>query len=284
MQSRRAGLAEHGDCAATTTKITQPGDSTRQTTSTTRPSDAQVSPGQRLWRLPEWPKSRRAELALFREWGKLQSLAATLTNDGVLPDMKDAGDLLDFVVSFPGDMLVLIRDSSHPLFFLSRLRGPAFEAWTRILLAEEVQIQLMQIVRTGTAVTDRLEQWTTRFAAELSDQERHQLAFDPAEWEAVRHHEYHDNGCLRALDPQSPAVAGMLYVTGHLFAVLYAGVLNDDFDYATEEPWRVFGRAVAMLERFPDLNNALVAATDSDSWAPLRDFILSFHGVRADNV
>ena len=103
-------------------------------------TDTPGNASRRLWRLPDWPKSCKAELALFKEWGRLQSLAATLSTDSVLPDITEAADLLDFVVSFPGDMLVLLRDLPHPLFFLSQLRGDVLVAWTDILLAEEIQI------------------------------------------------------------------------------------------------------------------------------------------------
>ena len=152
------------------------------------------------------------------------------------------------------------------------------------MLAEEVQIQLLNLVRHEQQSNSTLCQWAERFDAELSDCERHAFAFDGHQWEAVRQNDHYRNVCLRALDPQENDMARWLYVTGHLFAILYAGVLNDDFDYATEEPWKVFGRAVEMHHRFPDLRLVLTTAATDNQWSQLRDFILSFHGVRAGTV
>ena len=157
-------------------------------------------------------------------------------------------------------------------------------AWTDILLAEEVQIQVLQSVRSSTTARPDMAQWAERFDAELTDRERDQIASDPSEWDRLRQLDYLDNMCLRRLDPQNKDTTRLLYVVGHLFAILFAGVLQDDFDYAAEEPWKVFWRAVAVYNSFPDLQQALTAAADSDDWALLRDFVLSFHGVRADRV
>ena len=72
---------------------------------------------------------------------------------------------------------------------------------------------------------------------------------------------------MRALDPNTKDTARLLYVAGHLFAVLFAGVLCDDFDYTTEDPWRVFWPAVTVLTRYPDLSAALATAAATNEWA-----------------
>ena len=95
---------------------------------------------------------------------------------------------------------------------------------------------------------------------------------------------YHENVCLQQLDPQHHEATRLLYVFGHLFAILLAGVLNDDFDYTTEDPWRVFWRAVTVYTNYDDLRVSLAAATTKNNCAPLREFVRSFHGVRADRV
>ncbi|KAJ0405415.1 hypothetical protein ATCC90586_001678 [Pythium insidiosum] len=129
-----------------------------------------------------WPATSGTRSKAIKAWEALRGLAEGLTDDDSFPRLLDDADMRDYVVTYPGQMIQLLRAHPIPLYVLQCLEQATFTEWARILVAEQVQIQVSRLAADPTTRTQEIEWWANTFRGELTDRQREERASEPNFW------------------------------------------------------------------------------------------------------
>lgn len=226
--------------------------------------------------LPMWPTTPQERQAMKDAWLKLSEAAELLTGGTSIPDFEDVDDLTDFSKAHPGELLALLRAHPNPMFLLNQMDQSAYEEWTHILVAEQVQLQVQRIANDERTTSDPVKQWAGTFTGHLRDKERQTKALNPHMWEHLSHQDFFQTHPVALLHPRKQQTAGILIVIAHIFPGFFAEI-SQELSTGDEPLWKTFDRAVHGYNNHAALQQAIETTHTKHDWRPTHEFIRNFN-------